>query len=99
MIEAFGSIWPYLLITIPLAVAVQMSGAARYINSAFQARPMVAILLATAVGAFSPFCSCSVTLSSAACSGDLEKRRATVLKKRRIGRLTMTIFVRTKPGP
>ena len=60
MIEAFGSIWPYLLITIPLAVAVQMSGAARYINRAFQARPMVAILLATAVGAFSPFCSASV---------------------------------------
>ncbi len=60
MSEAFGHIWPYLLITIPLAVAVQLSGAARYINRAFQARPMVAILLATAVGAFSPFCSYSV---------------------------------------
>jgi uncharacterized membrane protein YraQ (UPF0718 family) len=58
--DAFGHIWPYLLITIPLAVAVQMSGAAKYINRAFQARPIVAIFLATAVGAFSPFCACTV---------------------------------------
>jgi uncharacterized membrane protein YraQ (UPF0718 family) len=57
---AFLHIWPYLVITIPLAVAVRMSGASRYINRAFQTRPMIAILLATAVGAFSPFCSCGV---------------------------------------
>jgi uncharacterized membrane protein YraQ (UPF0718 family) len=37
-----------------------MSGAARYINRAFAAQPIVAIFLATAVGAFSPFCSCGV---------------------------------------
>jgi uncharacterized membrane protein YraQ (UPF0718 family) len=37
-----------------------MSGASRYIKRAFQARPISAILLATAVGAFSPFCSCGV---------------------------------------
>ncbi len=60
MIEAFIHIWPYLLITIPLAVAVQMSGAAKYINRAFDAKPVIAILLATIVGAFSPFCSCGV---------------------------------------
>jgi uncharacterized membrane protein YraQ (UPF0718 family) len=60
MLDAFLSIWPYLLVTIPLAVAVQMSGASRYIQRAFQARPVVAIFLATAVGAFSPFCSCGV---------------------------------------
>lgn len=60
IVAAFLHIWPYLLITIPLAVAVNMSGASRYINRAFQARPMIAILLATAVGAFSPFCSCGV---------------------------------------
>jgi hypothetical protein len=58
--DSFLHIWPYLLLTIPLAVAVQMTGAARYINRAFQARPIVAIFLATAVGAFSPFCSCGV---------------------------------------
>lgn len=57
---AFLKIWPYLLVTIPLAVAVRMSGASKYIGRAFQARPLVAIFLATAVGAFSPFCSCSV---------------------------------------
>jgi uncharacterized membrane protein YraQ (UPF0718 family) len=60
IVAAFLHIWPYLLITIPLAVAVQMSGAARYINRAFQVRPFAAIFLATAVGAFSPFCSCGV---------------------------------------
>jgi uncharacterized membrane protein YraQ (UPF0718 family) len=53
-------VWPYLLLTIPLAVAVQMSGASRYIKRAFRGRPLVAVLLATAVGAFSPFCSCGV---------------------------------------
>jgi uncharacterized membrane protein YraQ (UPF0718 family) len=58
--RAFLHIWPYLLITIPLAVAVQMSGASKYISRAFQARPVIAIFLATAVGAFSPFCSCGV---------------------------------------
>jgi uncharacterized membrane protein YraQ (UPF0718 family) len=58
--EAFVHIWPYLLITIPLAVAVKLSGAARFIEQAFSARPIKAILLATLVGAFSPFCSCGV---------------------------------------
>lgn len=60
IIDSFLHIWPYLLVTIPLAVAVQMSGASRYINRAFQGRLIPAILLATAVGAFSPFCSCGV---------------------------------------
>lgn len=58
--ENFLNIWPYLLVTIPLAVAVNLSGASKYISRAFQASPLVAIVLATAVGAFSPFCSCSV---------------------------------------
>ncbi len=58
--ENFLAIWPYLLLTIPLAVGVKLSGVSRYIARAFQAGPLVAIVLATAVGAFSPFCSCSV---------------------------------------
>lgn len=58
--ENFLNIWPYLLITIPLAVAVNLSGASKYISRAFQASPLPAVVLATAVGAFSPFCSCSV---------------------------------------
>jgi uncharacterized membrane protein YraQ (UPF0718 family) len=60
MIDSFLHIWPYLLITIPLAVAVQMSGASKYITRAFAVQPVIAIFLATAVGAFSPFCSCGV---------------------------------------
>ena len=60
MLDALLRVWPYLLLTIPAAVAVNLGGASRYINRAFSARPLAAILLATAVGAFSPFCSCSV---------------------------------------
>ena len=60
IIGSFFHIWPYLLVTVPLAVAVQMTGASKYIKRAFQARPLIAILLATGVGAFSPFCSCGV---------------------------------------
>ena len=60
IVESFLHVWPYLLVTIPLAVAVRMSGASKYINRAFQAGPVIAIILATAVGAFSPFCSCGV---------------------------------------
>lgn len=37
-----------------------MSGASQQIRGAFQARPAIAIFLATVVGAFSPFCSCTV---------------------------------------
>jgi uncharacterized membrane protein YraQ (UPF0718 family) len=58
--EAFLHIWPYVIVTVPLAVAVQMSGASRFIKRAFEAGPLIAILLATLVGAFSPFCSCGV---------------------------------------
>ena len=60
ILESFLHTWPYLLITIPIAVAVKMSGASKYINRAFSARPVIAIILATIVGAFSPLCSCSV---------------------------------------
>lgn len=60
MAQSFVHIWPYLLVTIPLAVGVQLSGASRYIKRAFQASPLVSIILATVVGAFSPFCSCGV---------------------------------------
>ncbi len=60
IIDAFVHIWPYLVITIPIAVAVNMSGASKHIKRAFDAGPIAAILLATVVGAFSPFCSCGV---------------------------------------
>jgi len=60
IVKAFIHIWPYLLITIPISVAVNMSGASKHINKAFKSRPALSILLATIIGAFSPFCSCGV---------------------------------------
>lgn len=60
ILESFLHIWPYLVISIPIAVAVKVSGISKYINRAFSRRPVVSILLASAIGAFSPFCSCGV---------------------------------------
>ena len=53
-------VWPYLLLTIPLSVAVHVSGVAKHINLALRRKPLVSIILATVVGAFSTFCSCGV---------------------------------------
>jgi len=58
--KAFLHTWPYLVLSIPLAVAVRVSNASQYIRRAFIRQPAIAILLATLVGAFSPFCSCGV---------------------------------------
>jgi len=60
MLASFLHIWPYLIISIPLAVAVNMSDAGKYINKVLRGKPMTAIILAVLVGAFSPFCSCGV---------------------------------------
>jgi uncharacterized protein len=60
ILKSFIHIWPYLLVTIPLAVIINLSGASKYINKALSKKPLVSIFLATAVGAFSPFCSCGV---------------------------------------
>lgn len=58
--ESIIHLWPYFVITIPIAVAVNVTGASKYINKALKNRPMTAIFTATVVGAFSPFCSCGV---------------------------------------
>lgn len=60
VLNSFLHIWPYLLITIPLSVIVQLSGASKYIRKAFSKNPVISILLATSIGAVSPFCSCGV---------------------------------------
>ena len=60
VLKSFEHIWPYLVLTIPLAVIVQLSGVSRHIKRVLQFRPITAILLATVIGAFSPFCSCGV---------------------------------------
>jgi len=60
VLGSFLHIWPYLAITIPIAVAVQLSGASKLLNRLIGLNPIVAILLATLIGAFSPLCSCGV---------------------------------------
>ena len=60
LLDSFLHIWPYLLITIPFAVALKLSGASKFLNRIIGINPIVAIFLATVVGAFSPFCSCGV---------------------------------------
>ncbi len=60
VLKSFYHIWPYLLITIPLAVAVNLSGAAKLIHKALSKQPVLSVILATFIGAFSPFCSCGV---------------------------------------
>jgi len=54
----YAGIWPILLITAPLAVAAKLSGIANRVAGILNAKPIQGILLATATGAFSPFCSC-----------------------------------------
>lgn len=58
--EAVWRVWPAFLISIGLGVAVRAFKFDRLINRAFNQRIGLAILLAVAVGAFSPFCSCTV---------------------------------------
>ena len=58
--ESFLHIWPYLVITIPLAVFVRLTNVSKIISKTLSRNPMVSILLATILGAFSPFCSCGV---------------------------------------
>ena len=60
IVNSFIHIWPYLLITIPIAVVINLSGASKHIQRIFNNKPLLSILLATAVGAVSPFCSCGV---------------------------------------
>lgn len=60
ILENLSHVWPLLLISIPLAVILRVSGLASRMKGAFSARPIVGILIATAAGAFGPFCSCTV---------------------------------------
>lgn len=58
--KSFLHIWPYLLVTVPLAVIINLTGASKYITKAFGTNPVLSVFLATLVGALSPFCSCGV---------------------------------------
>ncbi|MBN2625632.1 MAG: permease [Spirochaetales bacterium] len=52
--------WPFILVSIPLSVAVNLSGTGERVQSLIGRRPVVFILLATLFGALSPLCACTV---------------------------------------
>lgn len=58
--RSFLHLLPYLALSIPLAVLLKRSGAANKIRQGLGANPYLAVLMATLVGALSPFCSCGV---------------------------------------
>jgi uncharacterized membrane protein YraQ (UPF0718 family) len=58
--KAFLHILPFLAASIPLAILLKRSGAAERIRSRLSGNPVIAVFLATLVGAVSPFCSCGV---------------------------------------
>lgn len=58
--RAFLHILPYLAVSVPLAVFLKRSGVSRKIEGALRGNPVVSVVLATLVGAVSPFCSCGV---------------------------------------
>jgi uncharacterized protein len=60
IIQKIAHIWPLLLLTAPLAVLINQSGIAARVAGVLNAKPVKGIFGATAIGAFSPFCSCSV---------------------------------------
>jgi len=60
VIQNLIHIWPYLLLTIPLAVFIRLTGRFSSIEKYLKKRPFTSILIATLLGALSPFCSCGV---------------------------------------
>lgn len=60
VVSAVLSVWPAFVISILLSVLVRALKLDGAIRRAFEANVGTAILLATLVGAFSPFCSCTV---------------------------------------
>ena len=60
VLQDLERVWPLLVISIPFAVILRVSGVSSRLTTAFGRRPIIGILLATAAGAFGPFCSCTV---------------------------------------
>ena len=60
VIRALAGIAPFLLLAVAIAAFASASGAERLIARAFSGRPGRTLVLASVVGAFSPFCSCGV---------------------------------------
>lgn len=60
ILKSFIHVWPYLLVTIPLAVWMNLSDFSKYFKVVMTKSPWLSIFLATLIGAISPFCSCGV---------------------------------------
>jgi len=58
--KAFLHLAPFLAISVPLSVALKRSGASSLIRTKLNANPVIAVALATLIGAVSPLCSCGV---------------------------------------
>lgn len=60
MIKAFVRILPYILISIPFSVFINLSGKSVKVGAWFQKKPLLAIVAAVLFGSLSPLCSCTV---------------------------------------
>jgi len=60
VLRAFAHTWPLWAVSIPLAATVRMSPLAGKLKRVLSMRPVTAVIAATAFGALSPLCSCSV---------------------------------------
>jgi uncharacterized membrane protein YraQ (UPF0718 family) len=60
ILESVWHVWPAFLISVAIGILIRTLKLDTVIRSALNAQIGWAIVLATAVGAFSPFCSCSV---------------------------------------
>jgi len=60
ILKSFIHVWPYLLVTIPLAIWMKLSDFSKYFRVVMTKSPWLSIFLATLIGAISPFCSCGV---------------------------------------
>lgn len=60
ILQAIGHVWPWFLTSIILSVFIRALKLDKVIRKTFSAKVGTAILIATLVGAFSPFCSCTV---------------------------------------
>ncbi len=60
VLNSFRKTWPFLLISIPLATAINMTNVSGKIKGLMGKRPLISIIMATLLGALSPLCSCSV---------------------------------------
>lgn len=60
IVTAFVHSWPLLAISIPLAALIKLSSLSTHMQRLLSVRPVLAVLMATFLGAFSPLCSFTV---------------------------------------